>query len=138
MGWKRHFMDLSIHCRQMTTGLSFIQLHSMTMMKAIGGGFVYRGSRIPALQGSYVFTELVLGRVFYFDTRDLDAGHPSQIKELTILSNGSELNLLDSAGYPNTYTPGNRVDLRLGRDADGELYLLTKGDGWVRKLVPVK
>jgi hypothetical protein len=28
------------------------------------------------------------------------------------------------------------VDLRLGIDSAGELYLLTKGDGMVRKLVP--
>ena len=27
---------------------------------------------------------------------------------------------------------------RLGIDADGELYLLTKGDGWVRKLIADK
>ena len=44
--------------------------------------------------------------------------------------------LVDVAGFPNTYGPGNRVDLRLGTDSTGELYLLTKGDGWVRKLVP--
>ena len=49
---------------------------------------------------------------------------------------GREQALVDVAGFPNTYGPGNRVDLRLGTDSAGELYLLTKGDGWVRKLVP--
>ena len=49
---------------------------------------------------------------------------------------GREQDLIDVAGFPNTYGPGNRVDLRLGTDSAHELYLLTKGDGWVRKLVP--
>ena len=49
---------------------------------------------------------------------------------------GSEQDLVDVAGFPNTYGRGNRVDLRLGLDSAGELYLLTKGDGCVRKLVP--
>ena len=48
---------------------------------------------------------------------------------------GREQDLLDAVGYPNTYHPGMRADLRLGIDEDNELYLLTKGDGWVRKLV---
>ena len=49
-----------------------------------------------------------------------------------------ERDLVDVAGFPNTYGQGNRVDLRLGIDSTGELYLLTKGDGWVRKLVPAQ
>ena len=39
---------------------------------------------------------------------------------------------------PNTYRPGLRVDARLGIDHDGELYLLTKGDGWIRKLAAAR
>jgi len=42
--------------------------------------------------------------------------------------------LLDVAGMPNTYAPGKRVDLRLGVDAAGEIYLFTKSDGWIRRL----
>jgi len=42
------------------------------------------------------------------------------------------------AGYENTYAPATkRADLRLGIDDDGEIYLLTKGDGWIRKLMPL-
>ena len=51
---------------------------------------------------------------------------------------GREQDLVDVAGFPNTYGPGNRVDLRIGIDSAGELYLLTKGDGWVRKVVPAR
>ena len=49
---------------------------------------------------------------------------------------GKEQPLIKVAGYPNPYTDFKtwRVDARLGADGAGELYLLTKGDGWVRKL----
>ncbi len=74
--------------------------------------------------------------MLFIDTDSLAAGHPAEIKELRLSFEGRERDLLDVAGYPNTYAPGDRVDLRLGMDSNGELYLLTKGDGWVRKLVP--
>ncbi|MCZ6888737.1 MAG: PQQ-dependent sugar dehydrogenase [Gammaproteobacteria bacterium] len=106
--------------------------------RAVSSGFVYRGSRIAQLQGKYVFSELVRGRIFYIDTDRLSPGHPAEIKELRVFIGGRERDLVDVAGYPNTYRPGSlRVDLRLGIDSAGELYLLTKGDGWVRTLVPV-
>jgi glucose/arabinose dehydrogenase len=103
---------------------------------AIGGGFVYRGRAIPELQGKYVFAEFPRGRLFVIDTDALDADEPVEITEIRLVLEGREQALVDVAGFPNTYGPGNRVDLRLGTDSTGELYLLTKGDGWVRKLVP--
>ena len=103
---------------------------------AIGGGFVYRGQAIPELQGKYVFAEFALGRLFVIDTDALAAGQPVEITEIRLVLGGSEQALVDVAGFPNTYGRGDRVDLRLGIDSAGELYLLTKGDGWVRKLVP--
>ena len=102
---------------------------------AIGGGFVYRGRAIPELQGKYVFAEFALGRVFVIDADALDADRQVPITEVRLLLGGREQDLVDVAGFPNTYGPGNRVDLRIGIDSAGELYLLTKGDGWVRKLV---
>ena len=104
---------------------------------AIGSGFVYRGSEIAELYGKYVAADIVRGRLFYFDVDELKAGDPAELKELRISIDGEERELLEAVGYENTYAPGfNRVDLRLGIDAEGELYLLTKGDGWIRKLVP--
>ena len=103
---------------------------------AVGGGFVYRGSAIPELQGKYVFADFPSGRLFAFDADNLDGGHLAEITEIRLILGGVEQDLVDVAGFPNTYGPGDRVDLRLGRDSVGELYLLTKGDGWVRKLVP--
>ena len=103
---------------------------------AIGGGFVYRGQAIPELRGKYVFAEFPRGRLLYIDANPLDPDRPATITEIRLVFDGREQDLVDVAGFPNTYGPGNRVDLRLGIDSAGELYLLTKGDGWVRKLVP--
>lgn len=103
--------------------------------RGISGGFVYRGSRVPELQGKYVFSELVRGRLFYVDADTLAQGTQAEIKELRLMFDGQEKDLIDVAGYPNPYAPGTlRADLRLGIDDAGELYLLTKGDGWVRTI----
>ena len=104
---------------------------------AVGSGFVYRGDAISELYGKYIFADIVRGRVFYIDTDALTPGSPAPIEELRISFDGQERSLKEVAGYPNTYRgPGSlRVDLRLGMDGAGELYLLTKGDGWIRKLM---
>ncbi|MCY4266045.1 MAG: PQQ-dependent sugar dehydrogenase [Gammaproteobacteria bacterium] len=105
---------------------------------AISSGFVYRGTEIPALEGKYVFSDLVSGRIFYIETAFLIPGQPAPITELRLMMNGVEVNLAEAVGFPNTYGRGKRAGLRLGIDAAGELYLLTKGDGWVRRLRSVK
>ena len=103
---------------------------------AVGGGFVYRGRAIPELRGKYVFADFPRGRLLAIDTDALDTEQPVEIIEIRLVIGDREQDLIDVAGFPNTYAPGNRVDLRLGTDSADELYLLTKGDGWIRKLVP--
>lgn len=103
---------------------------------AIGGGFLYRGQAIPELQGKYVFADFPRGRLFVIDTDALSPGQPVEITEIAVMFGGETRAVADAAGFPNTYGPGNRADLRLGTDSTGELYMLTKSDGWVRKLVP--
>ena len=103
---------------------------------AVGGGFVYRGRAIPELRGKYVFADFPRGRLLAIDTDALDTEQPVEIIEMRLVIGDREQDLIDVAGFPNTYAPGNRVDLRLGTDSADELYLLTKGDGWIRKLVP--
>jgi glucose/arabinose dehydrogenase len=105
---------------------------------AIGGGYVYRGQAIPALQGKYVFADFPRGRLFVIDTDELTPGRPTEITEIRLLLGGREQAVPDAAGFRDTYGPGNRADMRLGTDSAGELYLVTKGDGRVRKLVPAR
>ena len=103
---------------------------------AVAGGFVYRGKGIPELRGKYVFTDIVRGRVFLFDVENLQPGELAEIEELRLLFDGEERDVADVAGFVATkIIRSARVDLRLGIDGDGELYLLTKGDGRIRKLV---
>ena len=102
---------------------------------AISSVFVYRGTAIPELQGKAIFTDMVTGRVFYIDTDNLQPGNPAIISELRVNFAGYERNVADAIGFPNTYGRGNRADLRLGIDSQGELYFLTKGDGRIRKVI---
>ena len=106
---------------------------------AVGGGFAYRGQRIPALFGKYLFTDFTRGRLFAIDTAGLTPGQPAAIEEVRLMFGGLERDLAAVAGFPNHNRPPGelRVDARLGIDHQGELYLLTKGDGWIRRLAPV-
>ena len=97
---------------------------------AVSGGFVYRGKRVPALVGKYVFTDLVDGRVMYTEEREMRraVGARAPIHELAIFDQtGRVVTMPIAAGDV-------RVDLRLGRDANGELYLLSKANGKVWKI----
>jgi hypothetical protein len=40
---------------------------------AMGSGCVYRGKLMPQLRGKYVFTDILNGRLFYADCKDMPA-----------------------------------------------------------------
>ena len=98
--------------------------------RAVVGGFVYRGARIPDLQGHYVFGDIPFGRIFHVPVADLVDGSQATIRELTLVHEGQVKSLRQIAG-------GGRADLRFGIGEDGEIHLLTKRDGMVRALAPV-
>ncbi|NKC01311.1 MAG: sugar dehydrogenase [Pseudomonadales bacterium] len=106
--------------------------------RAIAGGYVYEGAAIPELVGKFVFADIVDGRIFYIDTSDLASGSLQTIHELRLSFGGQEKPLKSVSSFANSYDEGVRVDLRLGIDALGELYILTKGDGWVRRFVAIE
>jgi glucose/arabinose dehydrogenase len=94
---------------------------------AISGGFVYHGQALPELRGRYVFADLVDGRVFYTEAREMRRGQPlAPIYQLPVFdaSSGEPVTMPELAGDP-------RVDLRLGIDRGGELYLLAKANGTI-------
>jgi glucose/arabinose dehydrogenase len=101
----------------------------------IVGGFVYRGHGVPELRGKYVFGDLVTGRIFYTEANQMRTGRPrAPIYELMVYDEAGrrttarKLLNADGLGDPN------RVDLRFGRDSDGELYVLSKGNGKIWKV----
>jgi glucose/arabinose dehydrogenase/mono/diheme cytochrome c family protein len=95
---------------------------------AITGGFEYSGKVIPGLTGKFLFGVISTGRLFYINMADIKQGQLALIKEWRILVNGKPGTLKDLCGC-------ERVDLRFGRDSHGEIYILTKVDGKVYKLM---
>ena len=95
---------------------------------AIAGGFEYWGSKIPQLKGKFVFGDIVQGRLFFVDMKDMKAGTQATIKEFRVSLDGKIKTLKELSG-------ADKVDERFGRDSKGELYLTTKPDGKVYSLV---
>ena len=79
--------------------------------EAITGGFVYRGSQYPALQGRYVFADFIKKLLF-----NIDAATPS----------GSTLEI--TAGD----TAGSVSPVAFAEDQAGELYVLDYSGGVYR------
>jgi hypothetical protein len=123
---------------------------------SIGSGFVYNGSAIPVLRGKYIFTDLTTGRIWYADYKDMlaaDDGRPgtvAAIHDVQMRWNGkvydSMFPIVEAAYHERGGTSpklpgrpdlvkGGRADVRFSIDAKGELYLYSKGDGIIRKVV---
>lgn len=102
---------------------------------AVIGGFVYRG-KLKALRGEYVFGDGVNGRMFHVDAALMSSGSAlAPVHELTLREGGKEVTMRDIASDPQVLTAGKpRVDLRLGIDRAGELYVLSKTNGKVWRI----
>jgi mono/diheme cytochrome c family protein len=115
---------------------------------AIANGFFYRGSRVPLLRDKLVFGDITTGRVWYANRADVlaaDDGDPATVAPIYEVDAGLR-RLAEEAyrkrGGTGEALPGfsrisgrGRVDMRFAEDSDGELYVLTKSDGMIRKVV---
>jgi len=95
---------------------------------SVAGGFVYRGGDLPALQGRYLFGDILRGRVFWIEATGLTPGTPAPIHEATLRLDGAEIDFLTLIGDV-------RVDLRLHRDDHDNLYLSEKRTGSIYRIV---
>lgn len=95
---------------------------------AISGGAVYRGDAAPLLQGTYIFGDIVNGRIFAVNADELELGKQAEIRELLLEMDGKPLKLLE-------HTAAGRVDLRFGTDLENELYVMEKIHGHIFKVV---
>lgn len=118
---------------------------------AIVGGPVYRGEDVPALGGLYFFADFsnnpgpifavdvddLIERDDFSDVTSLDGGRLSPYVEVRIRHGGSDETfrtvLRDSTGNPSLI----RTDLRWGEGPGGELFVLNKHDGLVRRVASV-
>ena len=87
---------------------------------AVIGGYVYRGSAIPKMQGRYFFADHSFSTIW------------------SLKHNGTSVtNLRDHTKELEPSGP-NTINLisSFGEDADGELYIVDSGDGEIYKIVP--
>jgi glucose/arabinose dehydrogenase len=101
-----------------------------TTGRTVIGGYVYRGSQFPALQGTYVFGDYLgpnggSARVF---TLNYDGTTASNFQDITsqlfpIPTTGGNVNLVNLSSF--------------GEDAAGELYMTDIGNGNVYKISPM-
>ncbi|MFN8582421.1 MAG: hypothetical protein U0163_15785 [Gemmatimonadaceae bacterium] len=95
---------------------------------AVSGGFEYVGTRVPQLRGKYLFGDIPTGHLFYVNMSDVKLGSRARIFGWRVSLNGVPKTLRELCGT-------DRVDLHFGHDKDGELYILTKPDGKIYRLV---
>ena len=118
---------------------------------AIAGGFIYRGTRIPALKGKLLFGDITTGRIWYAEMADVlraDDGDPTTLAPIHELDAGLRRIVEETyraRGGQGEALPGaaavsgrGRVDVRFAEDSAGELYLLTKSDGMIRQVMGVR
>lgn len=100
-------------------------------LAAISGVRAYSGSALPELAGMVLLSELVSGRLFYYDAATATGAVPATLYELGLNFEGLDTTMRALDGNPYR---GGRVDLRLGTDAAGEIYLLSKSFGDIYRL----
>jgi hypothetical protein len=113
--------------------------------QSVTDGFTYHG-RIPQLQGKFVFGDIQRGRIFASDVSALkkaDDGIPETVAPIeevqlyTVDAGGTRTNVTLQELIDRTMgTKISRADLHIGRSRDGELFITSRQDGWIRMLVP--
>jgi hypothetical protein len=92
---------------------------------AITGGYVYHGP-LAVLRDKYVFGDIVTGQLFFMNMGASLTDHT--IYKLTIMRDGV-ITGVKALGHLD------RAHLRIGYDdRTGDLFLMTKGDGMVRRI----
>lgn len=86
------------------------------------GGYVYRGTQIPALQGKYIFGDYLAGKVFALDYDGTTVSNFQDITSMLFPTRTGGFTLLNPASF--------------GEDANGELYIVDIANGSVYKIVP--
>jgi glucose/arabinose dehydrogenase len=103
---------------------------------AIAGGIIYRGSAIPNLHGHFVFADFTTKDTwFHLPVDSLQLGQQATVFELELRHPSNPKSVTSFSAIIGN--PGRRTDVRFGVDKDGEILVLSKQDGWVRRLIPL-
>jgi glucose/arabinose dehydrogenase len=120
-GWKtlegpRCFGETTEPCD--TTGLTpAALLYERDFGCAVTGGYVYRGTRIPALRGTYIYADYCSGN---FGSLRMEAGRAVDVREITQDINPDDIAFITSFGVDN----------------GGEMYVLTQRPGTLYRIDP--
>ena len=95
---------------------------------AVSGGFVYKNDQIPSLKGNYLFGDIARGTLFLTPLVEIENGKQASIQKIGLELNGEKTSFI-------SIRPNERVDLRFGQDSGGELYLFTKSNGKVYRVI---
>lgn len=108
--------------------------------RAVTVGDVPRGTNIPNLDGVMVMSDFPTGLLFTLDVDSdpLDGGQDG-LRELQPIGPSGQpvrlLNLINAARSSRGLGTTNRADIRFGINTPGEMYILNKRDGIIRRLV---
>jgi glucose/arabinose dehydrogenase len=107
---------------------------------AITGPYVYRGSAIPQLTNRMLFSDYPSGEIFHISADDLPRGGQDPIRRVLLVQDGGEpktlLQLIQEKNAAQGKPAATRADLRFDEGPDGQILLLNKHDGTIRRLVP--
>ena len=104
---------------------------------AVTGIVVYRGDAIPELKDKLLFGDIVGGEVFYVHVDKPHDGGQDQIRRVLFNHQGEPktlLQLVQESRSQQGLSEIPRTDLRFGTGPDGQVFLLNKRDGMIRRL----
>jgi hypothetical protein len=106
---------------------------------AATGVIVYRGNQIPQLANRLLFADMPSGEMFHVSADKLPNGGQDAIRRILFVENGTAKTLLEIIQAKNAAQgkkPATRSDLRFGQGPNNQVFLLNKGDGTIRVIVP--
>jgi hypothetical protein len=106
---------------------------------AATGVVVYRSAEIRQLENLLIFADMPSGEIFYVGADRLPDGGQDPIRRILLDVDGAPKTMLEVIQAKNTAQgrrPASRSDLRFGLGPNGQVFLLNKGDGTIRLLVP--
>lgn len=103
-------------------GVSYplVQLEHDETVAVIGGYFIVEGM----LKGNFVFGDIPTGRLFF---ADLNEKPSPEVKSLKVIFEGKETTMKQLVE--------GRVDLKFGIDAENQVYIMSKNQGKIYKII---
>lgn len=101
------------------------------------GLHIVRNSDIPQLANRVLWGDLPSGEVFHLNADDLPRGGQERVRRVLFNDNGTPKTMLELMREKNASqgkTPATRADVRLSSGPNGQIFVLNKADGVIRRL----